>query len=108
MPFNLLTCLADSSLPMTISDADEIDMVRVLSDAGLVCARLPGLNEHGDLSQYTGCATVLEVTARGRTLSAKAGSGRPSADPLATRELMTVDPERNYAPWFNSSVQPFF
>ncbi|MGJ7491273.1 hypothetical protein [Variovorax sp. ZT4R33] len=108
MPFNLLTCLAHSSLPRTIADAEEIDMVRVLSEAGLVRARLPGLTDHGDLPQYTGCATVLEVTARGRNLSAKAGTARPSADPLAGGDLMTVDPERNYAPWFNSSVQPFF
>lgn len=105
MPFKLLTCLANGSLPVKIADAEEIDMVRALSDAGLVRAELPGLTERDEMPKYAGCATVLEVTARGRTLSAKAGAARAPADPL-TGGALALQAERNYAPWFNSSVQP--
>lgn len=76
MPFNLLTSLARSDRPVAIAEAEDIDKLRVLHDAGLVEARIPGVSDRRLLPTYAGQAVFLSVTDRGRTLTAKARAAR--------------------------------
>jgi len=70
MPMQLLERLCCAQLPVNIDDDDDIEKCSVLRAAQLIEAEIPPiLHEDPGQAMYSGHATVMRVTARGRAAS---------------------------------------
>lgn len=69
MPMQLLVRLCCTQLPNNIDDEDEIETCEVLRAAKLIEADIPPVFYHRGRATYSGQATVMCVTERGRAAS---------------------------------------
>jgi hypothetical protein len=70
MPLDLLQTISRIALPMTVSDMESIDKLRVLHAAGHVLVQLPGVSAEQQV------AHVLSITQSGREALRQGGGAR--------------------------------
>lgn len=94
MPMSLLRRLCDAEMPCQITDAEEIDLVAVLRQAGMVEANIPpGLVEEAAY-RYVGAAIVARVTPKG----CDASGARRRSGPFATYQSGSWLASKSIAP----------
>jgi hypothetical protein len=69
MPMELLQVISSKALPLTVSDMESIDKLRVLHAAGHVLVQLPGVSAEQQV------ARVLFITELGREALRHGGGG---------------------------------
>jgi len=71
MPFELAKRMCAAEPPVVLGDLEDINMLRVLSVAGMVEAELPPVIAVEGRRRYAGTAKVWKLTAEGREALSK-------------------------------------
>lgn len=95
MPMQLLMRLCCTQLPKTIDDANEIKKCEVLRAAKLIEADIPPVIHHHGRITYSGQATVMCVTERGRAASEMRTHAPDTSASYFPRPMKTNAPENH-------------